>query len=88
MIRENTVEIASEDSLSGESPHVETGETIVDGVRSGSRGRDAEDNMVDFGRLQRDDDVIVKVVSNVRCSTLVPLIEKMLIRKPSFMLTN
>ena len=55
------------------SGHVEADETYVGGKRSGGkRGRGAPGKTVVFGMLERDGDVMTRVVPNVRKATLEP----------------
>ena len=56
---------------------VEVDETCVGGKRSGGkRGRGAPGKTVVFGMLERDGDVMAKVVPNVRKKTLHPIIKQ------------
>ena len=56
---------------------VEVDETYVGGKRSGGkRGRGAPGKTVVFGMLERDGDVMAKVVPNVRKKTLHPIIKE------------
>lgn len=71
-IRKHMAMVDGETPLSGE---VEIDETFVGGYRPGVRGRGAAGKSVVFGMLQRDGDVMTKVVPNVRRSTLHPIIE-------------
>ena len=65
--------------VDGETPLggiVEVDETYIGGKRSGGkRGRGAPGKTVVFGMLERDGDVMAKVVPNVRKKTLQPLIK-------------
>ena len=65
-------------AVDGETPlggTVEADETYVGGKRSGGkRGRGAPNKTVVFGMLERDGDVMTKVVPNVRKRTLQPII--------------
>jgi len=76
MIRQHMAEIDGEDPLGGNGKHVEVDETMVGGKRKGKRGRGAAGKTVVFGMLERDGEVMVKVVPNVRRATLQPLIVK------------
>ena len=64
----------------GEAPlggTVEVDETYVGGKRSGGkRGRGAPNKTVVFGMLERDGDVMTKVVPDVRKKTLQPIIKE------------
>ena len=56
---------------------VEVDETYVGGKRSGGkRGRGAPGKTVVFGMLERDGDIMMKVVPNVRKRTLQPIIKQ------------
>lgn len=55
------------------SGHVEADETMIGGKRSGGkRGRGAPGKTVVFGMLEREGDVITRIVDNVRRATLEP----------------
>jgi len=55
------------------SGHIEADETIIGGKRSGGkRGRGAPGKTVVFGMLERQGDVMTKIVENVRRATLEP----------------
>ena len=72
-IREHMARVDGEKPLSG---IVEIDETLVGGKRPGPRGRGAEGKTVVFGMMQRDGDVMTKVVPNVRKKTLHPIIKQ------------
>lgn len=72
-IRKHMARVDGNDPLSG---IVEVDETMIGGVRPGKRGRGAAGKTVVFGMLERNGDVMTKVVPNVRRSTLHPLIEE------------
>jgi transposase len=64
--------VDGDDQLSG---HVEADETMVGGKRSGGkRGRSAPGKTVVFGMLEREGNVMTRVVENVRRATLEPRI--------------
>jgi transposase-like protein len=71
-IRKHMENVDGEWPLSGE---VEIDETIVGGRRPGPRGRAALGKTVIMGMLQRNGDVMTKVVPNVKRTTLEPIIE-------------
>jgi transposase len=55
------------------SGHIEADETMIGGKRSGGkRGRGAPGKTVVFGMLEREGDVMTKIVENVRRATLEP----------------
>ena len=55
---------------------IEADETYIGGKKSGGkRGRGAPGKTVVFGMLERDGDIMMKVVPNVRKKTLQPIIE-------------
>ena len=66
--------------VDGEHPlddDVEADETYIGGrTTGGKRGRGAPNKTVVFGMLERDGDVMTKVVPNVRMKTLQPIIEE------------
>ena len=71
-LRKYMAEVDGETPLGGT---VEADETYVGGKRSGGkRGRGAPNKTVVFGMLERDGDVMTKVVPNVRKRTLQPII--------------
>ena len=72
-IRKHMAAVDGEVSLNG---IIEIDETIIGGVRSGKHGRGAEGKTVVLGMMQRDGDVMTKVVPNVKTHTLEPLIEE------------
>lgn len=57
------------------SGHIEVDETYVGGKQPGIRGRGAKGKTVVFGILERDGNIIAKVVPNVKRETLAPIIE-------------
>jgi transposase-like protein len=71
-IRKHMAAVDGNPSLSGE---VEIDETMIGGHRPGKRGRGAAGKTVVLGMLQRNGDVMTKVVPNVRRRTLHPIIE-------------
>ena len=73
-IREHMANCDGEWPLGGT---VEADETYVGGkTKGGKRGRGAPNKTVVFGMMERDGDVMTKVVPNVRKKTLHPIIEK------------
>ena len=68
-IREHMSEVDGEEPLSG---HVEVDETYVGGKAKGIRGRGAKNKTIVFGMMERNGDVMTKVVPNVKERTLVP----------------
>lgn len=69
-LRKYMAHVDGDDQLSG---HVEVDETMIGGRRSGGkRGRGAPGKTVVFGMLEREGDVITRVVENVRRATLEP----------------
>lgn len=71
-IRKHMAEVDGENNLSGD---VEIDETVVGGYRPGFRGRGAAGKTIVFGMLQRDGEVMTKIVPNAKQQTLLPLIE-------------
>lgn len=75
-IRKHLAAIDGDEPLGGHGETVEIDETMVGGKQSGGkRGRGAPGKTVVLGMLERDGDVMVKVVPNVRRSTLHPITE-------------
>lgn len=72
-IRKHMAVVDGDPQLSGE---IEIDETYIGGKQPGKRGRGASGKTVLFGMLQRDGDVMVKVVPNVRRKTLQPIIKE------------
>lgn len=73
MIREHMGQIDGNDPIGGMGETVEIDETYVGGVRTGGkRGRGAPGKTLVLGMLERDGDVVTKVVPNVRSATLKP----------------
>jgi transposase-like protein len=69
-LRKYMGKIDGDDPLDG---HVELDETYIGGKRSGGkRGRGAPGKTIVFGMLERNGDVMTKVVPNVRKTTLEP----------------
>ncbi len=71
-IRKHIAEVDGEWPLFGQ---VEVDETVVGGVRKGKRGRGAAGKTIVFGMLQRDGQVMTKIVPNVKRKTLQPIIQ-------------
>lgn len=72
-IRKHMAEVDGEKMLSG---MVEVDETYIGGKRPGKRGRGAAGKAIVFGMLQRDGEVMTKVVPDVKGDTLKPIIEE------------
>lgn len=73
-IREHMGFVDGDDPLSGE---VEVDESYIGGVKEGGkRGRGAEGKTILFGMLDRDGDVMIEVVPDVKRKTLEPIIVK------------
>ncbi len=72
-IRKWMADVDGENPLDGD---VEIDETLIGGYRPGKRGRGAEGKTVVFGMLERDGEVMTKVVPNVRKNTLHPIIKE------------
>lgn len=71
-IREHMADVDGEEPLSG---HVEADEAYVGGKREGKRGRGAEGKTVVFGMVERDGDLMIKVVPDAKTKTIQPIIE-------------
>jgi len=72
-IRKHMAQVDGEVPLSGD---VEIDETLVGGYRKGKRGRGAAGKTIVFGMMERNGDVMTKVVPDVKRETLQPIIEK------------
>jgi len=72
-IRKHMSKVDGEEMLSG---IVEVDETLVGGKRKGKRGRGAAGKTIVFGMLEKDGDVMTKVVPNVKAKTLKPIIKE------------
>lgn len=73
-IRKYMAKVDGDDGLSG---HVEVDEAYFGGKRPGKRGRGAAGKAVVFGMLERDGDVITRVVPNAQAKTIIPhIVEK------------
>ena len=62
-------------AVDGDPPlngHVEVDETYIGGKRKGKRGRGAAGKTIVFGMVERNGDVITRVVPNARSKTLYP----------------
>lgn len=71
-IRKHMAEVDGNPPLSGD---VEIDETYIGGYKEGGkRGRGADGKTILFGMLDRDGDVMTKVVPNVKRDTLQPII--------------
>ena len=72
-IRKYMGQVDGDDPLDG---HVEVDETYVGGrKKGGKRGRGAPGKTIVFGMLERDGDVMTRIVKNVRRKTLEPHIQ-------------
>ena len=71
-IRNHMAEVDGENPLSGD---VEIDETVVGGVRPGIRGHGAKGKTIVFGMMQRNGEVMTKIVPNARRKTLLPIID-------------
>ena len=76
-IRKHMANTDGEWPLGGGASDIEADETYIGGKRSGGkRGRGAPGKTVVFGMLERDGDIMMKVVPNVRQKTLQPIIKE------------
>ncbi len=81
LIREHMARVDGEWPLGGKGKAVEADETYVGGKRKGGkRGRGAPGKTVVFGMLERDGDIMTKVVPNVRKKTLQPIIKENVVK--------
>lgn len=72
-IRKHMANVDGDEPLSG---IVEVDETYIGGKSEGKRGRGATGKTIVMGMLERDGDIMTKVVPNVRRATLHPIIEE------------
>lgn len=72
-IRKHMSFVDGDEILDGD---IEVDETYVGGKRSGKRGRGADGKTILFGMLDRDGDVITKVVPDTKSNTLKPIISE------------
>ena len=73
-IREHMADTDGENPLDGD---VEADETYIGGkVSGGKRGRGAPNKTIAFGMLDRDGDLMTKIVPNVKKKTLQPIIQE------------
>jgi transposase len=72
-IRKHITQVDGEFPLFGD---VEIDETYVGGRRAGTRGRGAEGKTIVFGMLQRDGQIMTKIVPSVKRKDLQPIIEE------------
>jgi transposase len=71
-IREHMAEVDGDDKLGGV---VEVDETYIGGKQKGKRGRGASGKTIVFGMLQKNGDVMTKIVNDVKAKTLQTIIE-------------
>ena len=71
-IRKHMSEVDGDEPLSG---IIEVDETYIGGKRKGKRGRGAEGKSIVFGMMQKNGDVMTKVVDDVKRANLHPIIE-------------
>jgi len=71
-IRQHMAEVDGENILSGD---VEIDETVIGGVHPGVRGHGAKGKTIVFGMLQRNGEVMTKIVPDAKRQTLLPIIE-------------
>ena len=71
-IRKYMAKVDGDDGLSG---HVEIDETYVGGKRPGKRGRGAAGKTIVLGMVERDGDIMTKVVPDTTRNTIHPLVE-------------
>ena len=79
------LEQESEDYFAGE---IELDESYFGGVRKGKRGRGAAGKIIVFGILKRGGKVYAKVIQDTRTSTLMPIIERKIIKLDSVVYTD
>lgn len=72
-IRKYMTRVDGDNGLSG---NVEVDETYVGGKRPGKRGRGADGKTIIFGMVERNGDVMTKVVDDAKRKTLEPIIKE------------
>lgn len=75
LIREHMADVDGEAPIGGPGTAVEVDETLIGGVKKGKHMRGSAGKHVVLGMMERDGDIIAKVVPNQRKNTLQPLIE-------------
>ena len=70
-IRQHMADVDGEWPLTGE---IEVDETLVGGRHPGKRGRGAKGKTIVFGMLERDGQIMTKIVASVKSRTLKPII--------------
>jgi len=76
-IHKYMAQVDGDDTLGGDGTEVEIDETFIGGARPGKGpGRHLENKTIVLGMLQRGGDVMTRIVSNVRKTTLLPVIEE------------
>lgn len=71
-IREYMAKVDGDEKLGGV---VEVDETYIGGKSKGKRGRGADKKAIVFGMIQKNGDVMLKIVDDVKAKTLQPIIE-------------
>jgi len=79
------LELESEEYFAGE---IELDESYFGGVRKGKRGRGAAGKVKVFGILKRGGKVYAKVIEDTKTSTLMPIIERKIIKLDSVVYTD
>ena len=75
LIREHMADVDGEAPIGGPGTAVEVDETLIGGVKKGKHMRGSAGKHVVLGMMERDGDIIAKVVPNQRKHTLQPIIE-------------
>ncbi len=79
LIREHMAMVDGSSPVGGEGRTVEVDETLVGGKRKGP-GRHLENKTVVLGAVERDGDVVTKIIPNVKHSTILPEIEAIVVK--------
>ncbi len=74
LIREHMAKVDGDDPVGGFTKQVEIDETFVGGVQEGAQGGSGK--TVVFGMMQRNGEIVTKVVPNRRRATLIPIIKE------------
>ncbi|MCB2013936.1 MAG: IS1595 family transposase [Sphingobium sp.] len=75
LIRKHMAEVDGDDPVGGFTKQVEIDETFIGGIQEGHKGKLSSKTVV-FGMMERDGEIVTKVVPNRRRKTLMPLIKE------------
>ena len=75
-VRKYMAALDSDDPLGGPGSVVEVDETAIGGTAKGSRGRYAGNKPMVLGMLEKDGELVTRVVPNVKMHNLVPVVHE------------